>query len=116
MQKAVLRVFYAGYGDYPDTARLIAVGDMQEPWDEATITWANHPRQAADATTFYLNSNQPFGYVEVEVSDVVRGWLTGHQNYGIRLAGPETAGSDWSYRVFASRESQFPPQLVLTLN
>lgn len=116
VQKAVLRLFYAGYGDFPNTSRWIYVREVQVPWSESTITWANHLAQAGDLTAFQINSNQPFGYVEVEVTDVVRAWLTGHGNYGLMIFGPEDAGSDWAYRVFASRESQYPPQLVLTLN
>jgi hypothetical protein len=119
VKRAVLRIYYAGYGDYPDTNRVIHLSSPQAPWSEATLTWVNHPAPGSSAGAVEISSGAPFGYVEIDLSDQVWRWLLPdgtNPNYGLILQGPEDAGADWSYRVFASSESQYPPQLVLTFN
>jgi hypothetical protein len=119
VKRAVLRIYYAGYGDYPGTNRMIYLASPQAPWSEATLTWANHPARGSDVSGIETNSSAPFGYVEVDLTNQVWRWLLPDgttPNHGLMLLGTEDAGSDWSYRVFASSESQYPPQLVLTFN
>ena len=112
--KATLRLYYAGYADFPDTNRPLLIQIAAGPWQENTVTWVNQPPAGHIVTVAPINSNQPFGYVELDVTNKTRGWLDDtNPNYGFMLVGLEKADDDWSYRVFASRESAYPPQLVI---
>lgn len=116
VESARLRLYYAGYSDFENRTRTVFANAPGAAWDEWTITWANQPSQSYDIAGTVINSSQPFGYVEIDITDWVWRWLGGFEpNYGLRIKGPEDAGSDYAYRAFASRESPYPPQLVLTL-
>ncbi len=119
--RAVLRVNYRGFWDYPDRPRVIAVQAAVGEWAEQSVTWYSQPARAAEvdgSTT--INANDQFGYREIDVTALVKKWYEGSlANDGLYLSGPEAAGSDASYRVFLSRESvetnlPYPPELVIT--
>lgn len=112
--KATLRLYYAGYADFPNTNRTLRILASNGPWQENTVTWANQPPEGSYIYVTPINSSQPFGYLEFDVTNRVRWWADGGgPNYGFMLLGPENADEDWSYRVFAARESDYPPQLVI---
>ncbi len=116
VQQAVLRLYYAGYADFENQWRTVFSSAAPTPWDEKTVTWANQPGRGMDVAGTTISTNDPFGYVEIDVTTVTSDWLRGSvSNYGLMIQGPESRGSNWAYRVFASRESAYPPQLVITL-
>lgn len=116
LQLAVLRVYFAGYADYQQEPRGITVWSVNRPWNEATITYANAPWESMSSLDIFTSTNTPWGYREVEVTNLVSEWLNGAQaNNGFMLTGDEVfAQRQYAYRVFASRESPYPPELVLT--
>ena len=114
--KAVLRLYYQESADFENTNRGIHVYALGQPWQEMTVTWANQPWWNHPVGDITINSSAAPGYVDLDVTDQVRLWVsTTQRNYGFSIEGPESAGSDWAYRVFGSRESAHPPELSLYL-
>ena len=116
VEEASLRIYYAGYSDIEGRIRLTTVRAVADSWQETTVTWANQPSTGDHYGGLSTTANDvSLGvYKEIDITTLVQEWLDGSTpNYGIYLIGPEMSGSDYSYRVFASRESIFPPELVI---
>lgn len=114
ISSATLRIYYAGFSDYEDMPRLIEVFAADGPWQETEVTWLNQPSMAEPYGSISILANKQYGYREIDVTTLLEAWLDGTQaNHGVYLIGPEVGGSDYSYRVFASRESAYPPTLVI---
>ncbi len=112
---ATLRLYYTGFSDYEDMARLIEVFAADGPWQETEVTWLNQPPMAEPYGSISILSDDQYGYREIDVTTLVEAWVDGSvANHGIFLLGPEESGSDYSYRVFRSRETVSPPQLVIS--
>ncbi len=117
IQSATLRLYYAGFSDYEDMARLIEVFAADGPWHETEVTWLNQPSMAEPYGSISILANKQYGYREIDVTTLVEAWVDGSvANHGIYLVGPEVSGSDYSYRVFGARETAYPPQLVIVFN
>lgn len=116
LRSATLRVYFAGYADYEQKSRGTQVWSVNRPWNEATITYANAPWEYMSGLEIFTSTSTPWGYREVEVTNLVSEWLSGAQaNNGFMLNGDEVfPQGQYAYRVFASRESPHPPELVLT--
>lgn len=112
--KATLRVYYGGYSDITDATRLTSTRAAEEPWTESTVSWENQPAQGAAYGSVAITANQEWGYREIDVTTLAQQWFDGSRpNFGIYLTGPEVSGSDYSYRIFLSRETPSPPQLLI---
>ena len=116
VRRAIFRVYYSGYADFPDEPRTVELYAVASGWQETWVKWSNQPSRGALVGSATIAANNDFRYIEFDITPLVSGWSTYEESdYGLLLAGPEAAGSDWSYRVFDSSEGAHPPQLVLTL-
>ena len=114
VKRAILRVYYAGYADFPNQGRSLMAYRVGQPWAESSVTWANQPVFGDPSYPFGIYSNEPFGYKEVDVTGQTQRMLENPSaNYGFIILGEEWSDERWSYRVFASRETEYPPQLVI---
>jgi bacillolysin len=117
VSSALLRVYYVGYWDYADYSRTITSYRPASDWTETGVTWNNAPAPAESYGYVNIVSNNSWGYVYIDVTALVQGWVNGSiPNYGVMLRGPEVSGSDASWREFYTREggSSYTPQLVIT--
>jgi len=106
---ATLRLYHAGGADYPGRKRDTTFYRVTGNWDETSITWNNRPGYAESlgsvATTYNFQ-----GWVELDMTAQVAAWVAGTQpNYGVVGIGPE--GTPGIYRVFASGETAYSPEL-----
>lgn len=114
VQSARLRVYYAGYRDYPNRVRTITAYRIVGDWTESGVTWNNKPSPGTAYGSVAINSDQNWGWRELDVGALVQGWINGTiPNQGVMLRGPEISGTDSSFRTFSTREGPFPPQLVI---
>lgn len=89
--------------------------DLQDPWEEMTVTWQNQPLIATPFVT-RIPVNISLGSVYAwDVKGLVQKWIDDEpQNRGLALRGPE-GGAAW-VRVFDSRHyTPFCPRLSLQL-
>jgi hypothetical protein len=115
INNAILNIYYQGYWDYPDHSRTITSYRINTSWTEMGVTWNNQPSVAEAFGTVNIAANNSWGYVTLNVTNLVQGWVNGtYANYGIMLRGPEVSGTDSSWREFGTRESGSGPQLVIT--
>lgn len=114
VQSARLRVYYAGYWDYPNRVRTITAYRIVGDWTERGVTWNNKPSPGTAYGSVAINSDQNWGWRELDVGALVQGWINGSiPNQGVMLRGPEASGADSSFRIFSTREGPYPPQLVI---
>lgn len=112
--QATLRVYYAGYSDFENHARTVTAAASLGAWSELTVTWANQPPPGQESGSTTITANDEWGYREIDVTSLVQAWLDGTiPDYGLYLTGPEKSGSDYSFRMFQSRETAHPPELVV---
>jgi hypothetical protein len=116
VNRATLRVRYIKSWDYPDTSRTITAYAITQNWSEDQAAWQNQPGYGGTAYGSLSLVHKAWGWYEIDVTGLVRAWIAGSKpNYGIMLRGPEESGADASWREFFTRESDYPPQLVIQL-
>ncbi|MCC7352612.1 MAG: DNRLRE domain-containing protein, partial [Anaerolineae bacterium] len=81
-------------------------------WTESGVTWDNQPTiNASPESTSAVNTVA--GYKSWDVKNLAQGWVNGTvSNQGVELRGPVTS---WGSREFDSREDQYCPRLILTI-
>ncbi len=78
----------------PDASHSIeiAVSPITSTWNRASVTWATKPTHGAVETTFNVDGLGEF--ITVDVTDVVKDWLTTPaSNFGLWLEGTTIMGS-----------------------
>lgn len=106
---ATLRLYQLGGSDYPDMSRMVSLYRVTGNWSEASVTWNNRPGYA-EAAGSVRTTYDFLGWRETDLTDLVRAWVAGSQtNYGLVAIGPESI--EGVFRVFASRESTYAPEL-----
>jgi len=114
INSATLRLYLVGSWDYPGKTRTITTYRTGSSWSESSVTWNNKPSYAEAYGSAGVTHGSGVWY-SFDVTNLVRGWVNGTwPNYGIMLRGPEWSGSDSSWKSFATRESSYDPQLVIT--
>jgi hypothetical protein len=114
VQSAKLRVYYGGYWDYPNRVRTVTAYRITGDWTESEVTWDNKPSPSTAYGSVDIPANADWGWRELDVRDLVQSWVNGSiANQGVMLRGPEASGTDSSYRKFGTRESLYPPELVI---
>jgi len=114
INSATLRLYLVGSWDYPGKTRTITTYRTSSSWSEPSVTWNNKPSYAEAYGSAGVTHGSDVWY-SFDVTNLVRGWVNGTwPNYGIMLRGPEWSGSDSSWKSFATRESSYDPQLVIT--
>ncbi|MCX7680588.1 MAG: DNRLRE domain-containing protein, partial [Anaerolineae bacterium] len=114
INQATLRLYLVSSWDYPNRTRTITTYRIGSSWSESGVTWNNQPSHA-EAFGSAGVTHGAWGWYAFDVTNLVRGWVNGTwPNYGIMLRGPEWSGTDSSWKSFATRESTYDPQLVIT--
>ena len=81
-------------------------------WTESGVTWHNQPPVAASSEGS-RNVDLAPGYWRWDVTNLAQRWVEGSaMNDGVELRGPQI--NSWA-RNFSSREGQYCPRLILTL-
>lgn len=113
IDSARLRVYLIASYDYPNRWRRVTAYRPTADWNEFIVTWNNAPG-FAEAYGSVDVLHEDWGWYEVEVTNLVRAWMSGtYPNHGIMLRGPEVSGDESSVRMFSTREGSNPPQLVV---
>ncbi|MEM9176345.1 MAG: DNRLRE domain-containing protein [Myxococcota bacterium] len=73
-------------GEPPPPGGELSVHRVNQDWDEATLTYANHPTSDAPLETIIDINN--FGPIIFDVTEIVRDWANGDPNYGFELSNP----------------------------
>jgi hypothetical protein len=108
---AKLRVYHSGGQDYPGSTRTVTFYRVTASWNESSITWNNRPGYA-EAVASVSTSYDFQDWLEVDLTDLVRAWVSGGQaNYGVIAIGPESIVG--VLRAFASSESEYSPELLV---
>ena len=106
LQSATLNMFVmVGNGEPVNVHRV--TGD----WDENTVTWSSF---GADYTTDISGTfvASGYGWVSVDVTDLVAGWMNGtNTNYGLLLDQADAA-SPWT-RILSREDDTRPPYLTI---
>jgi hypothetical protein len=87
-------------------ARLVTAHRIAGDWSETAVTWPAQPALAEPygSVAIPLNSGV-LNWYAIDVTDLVRGWVNGSApNYGLALRGLESAGSDFVWMSFATRQ------------
>jgi hypothetical protein len=114
VQSAKLRVYYMGYRDFTNHIRTVTAYRITGDWAESGVTWDNKPSPGTAYGSVDITANADWGWRELDVRALVQGWVNGSiANQGVMLRGPEASGADSSYRKFGTRESPYPPELVI---
>jgi uncharacterized caspase-like protein len=113
IRKATLRVYYLRSWDFPGQTRTYTAYRIPADWTESGVTWNNAPTPAeAYGSTGITHGS--WGWHSFNITELARAWQRGtYPNYGVMLRGPEGAGSDSSWKGFATRESGVAPELVI---
>ncbi|GAB1820453.1 DNRLRE domain-containing protein [Herbidospora sp. RD11066] len=93
-------------------------------WDPNTITWAAQPTNTTTDAVLSKEGSQGYfagacgsGFMNWDVTNIVKKWATGTANHGLVLRAP-TEGSTSSYWVYSTSEEtvefNFPPKLSVT--
>ena len=116
IDSALLRVRYISYYDYPNYSRTITSYRISSNWNENSVTWNTAPTIGQSyGSVSLVAADGGFGWHSIDITALVRGWVNGTlPNYGVMLRGPEHAGSDSSWRGFATKESGYPAYLQIT--
>jgi len=109
-----------GTGDA--TGRVYGVYRLTQPWGEYNVTWANQPAYTQeDHATAMVPSGQggfegPLLWMEWDLTEIVRDWLSGAPNHGILVKDmQENASTLYSTQFFTHDrldENHFPRLLV----
>lgn len=124
---ATLRLYVMQPEVYPrgyDIGGTVKVFFQESFWLENDLYWASFD-EGALVNSFVLEADRDLGdgagtwvypigvWVEVDVTEAVRGWLDGSvPNHGLVLA-PDETGSPYLSSVFADSMTGFKPELVI---
>nr|WP_169806288.1 DNRLRE domain-containing protein [Herbidospora sakaeratensis] len=98
---------------HPGAQEGVQVSRVTTPWDPYDLHWGGTPASTPDgAAVAGEDCETPPAFLEWPVTDIVRAWATGAQNYGLAVDGSD------GYWVFASGESAdlAPPVLAVTVD
>lgn len=112
-----------GIGD--PTGRIYGVYRLLGPWTEFNVTWTNQPNYTEE---HYSTAAVPAGqgswngtalYMEWDVTEIVRDWMSGTPNYGVLVRDTrENATTLYSTQFFQDSNKDpnesYYPQLIVT--
>jgi len=111
--KATLRLYLVNSWDYPNRERTVTAYRPAGDWVEGTVTWETAPAPAEAYGSAQVRHGD-WRWHSFDVTELVRAWQAGvYPNHGIMLRAPEVSGDDSSRRGFATRETDYAPQLVI---
>ena len=108
LTESYLRLYYKGA--VPSQLKL-EVMNADRAWLENSITNLNRPNPI-ELITDKFTVNAQYGYIEFNVSDVVKDWVTQNivnNGFLVRVSNETKLGQ----AIFHTRETMFPPELVV---
>ncbi len=106
------------------TGRIYAVYRLTQPWTEYGITWANQPAYTEEHhTTAAVPPGQggwegPILWMEWDIPDIVKDWLSGAGNYGVLVRDMQENSTILYSTQFFTRDqvpnSGYYPRLIVT--
>ena len=111
--KATLQLRLVTAADYPGNSKTINTYRVSSDWTEST-NWGNKPTYAEAYGSQSIVFDQTSRWVEFDVTGLIDKWYTGSEmNYGILLHSPDASSGNPGWRGFGTRESSYPPVLVV---
>ena len=113
---ATLNVYYSEYNDNNPSGRRLNLYEIQEPWDENTVTWNNRPSISDQITSYTTVPSSPGSYMSWDVTDDVSDTLLRFMpDYGWQIMDENRWGSyDIPYIKFKTSENdQLRPYLKI---
>ncbi len=111
---AKMNVFLYTAHDKPFWARPLNIRRITGAWNEMTLTWETQLGVSEIAASVPI-TNGSWGWHTIDVTNLVRGWVTGqYLNYGVALDGV-TAPNDPGWWSFYTREEpNYEPTLQVS--
>ncbi|WP_062428897.1 DNRLRE domain-containing protein [Herbidospora daliensis] len=103
---------------HPGAHEGVRVSRVTTPWNPDDLHWASTPATTPEGAAIAGHDCESApAFVEWPVTDIVRAWGAGAQNYGLAVEGDDE-NVDEGYWVFAASESAdlAPPVLTLTVD
>lgn len=102
IKNAKLRLYYSRLTDI-----LIETYRVDIPWSEMGITYLNMPSEYRFITNEY-EDNPIDRYIDIDVTQVVEGWILGLPNNGFSIKS-----NDSPTTIFRTRQTATPPNLII---
>lgn len=107
------------------TGRIYGTYRLTQPWEEFSVNWANQPNYTEEhRATSPVPPGQggwdgPVLYMDWDITDIVRDWLSGKANYGVMIRdAQEDAPVQYTTQFFQNSnktpDSSYHPQLIVT--
>lgn len=106
------------------TGRIYGVYRVTQPWTEFNVTWANQPNYTEEhhATSPVPNGqggwDGPLLYMDWDISEIVKDWLSGTANYGVMIRDAQENGAvQYTTQFFTHNKTPDPsyyPRLIVT--
>lgn len=111
IESATLRLYFAKAPINPENELTVNLKVITENWNEGTVTYNNRPD--FDSTTVdSITVTDDFGWVEFDVTKVVRHWVRGQiPNFGFGLMPLRPA--DTAKKFYTKENSALEPELVI---
>ncbi|MES2476123.1 MAG: DNRLRE domain-containing protein [Verrucomicrobiota bacterium] len=105
----------SGYGGTLEPGDL-SVFTQGQSWSVATARWSrvSPDQHLGDIEVTKASTDAKAVWIEFDATDAVRSWLSGTANHGFVIQGLDEAASRQVSVLFASMETGFPPELVIT--
>jgi hypothetical protein len=111
--QATLRLLLVNSCDMGERVHDVTAYRIDGSWSESSVTWNTKPGFAEAYGSASIPS-RTWDWYSLDVIDLVQGWVGGSfPNHGLMLRGPESSGTDSAQLGFATRETDYAPELVV---
>ena len=117
ISSARLRLYYAYFADSDPAGRELTAHRIDEPWDEATVSWSDRPASDPAPTATAIVPQVASCWIEWDVTDDINNDLTMYDPcHGWVIRAPEPWGdSDIPMLYFQTKEAGgYAPTLLVT--
>lgn len=112
---AILKLYYYSYfSTYANPfGRQISLYKNLQSWNEKTVTWNNAPTFDTTKTCSLITPNN-FGWLEFNVTNDIKYWLTGGLNYGWTIKFTDENAPDSIMYFYTKESATFPILEIIT--